>query len=45
MHYPTLTIEITSEKSPQKEMLQNMLKIYKLKKSKKCVGNYDTQGD
>lgn len=38
MHYPTLTIEITSEKSPQKEMLQNMLKTYKLKKKQEMCG-------
>lgn len=37
MHYPTLTIEITSEKYPQKEMLQNMLKTYKLKKKARNV--------
>lgn len=38
-------MRITSEKSQEKEMLQNMLKTYKLKKSKKCVANYDTQED
>lgn len=37
MHYPALTMRITSEKSQEKEMLQNMLKTSKLKKKARKV--------